>query len=357
MGNAYAEESQKGTWRAIQWSCNASGATVGGLVALGINLHTTEESVPHSVYVIFIILQCCSVGFAALMLPPKSLIRSDGTPLAEFKPVTLKESLGGLGKLFKDYRILLMLPTFYAGEVFLVLQTSINAYAYNLRTRSLNNVLTNITQIPFTILTGYLLDNEKLGSRRRRGMIVVVVDTIFITGTYIAQTIWLASWKFDRNIAGPSIDWTDSSYPGAVIIYLCYGAQYGMFQNTVLWLLGSLTNQPSRLGHMAGLFVSVLSAGTASAFGIDSTKTPYERENGAYFALATISWPILFFIAWKCTTDSNYYREEGVGIPVHVQLEHDKKARVIEGEVVGMGEKGREMPVTEREGVKKEEKV
>ena len=358
MGNAYAEESQKGTWRAIQWSCNASGATIGGLVALGINLHTTREGVPSSVYIIFIVLQCCSVGFAAFMLPPKSLLRSDGTPLAEFHPVTLTQSLSGLGELFKDWRILLMLPTFYAGEVFLVLQSSINAYAYNLRTRSLNNVLTNLTQIPFTILIGYLLDCERLGTRRQRGMIVVVIVATFVTGTYIAQTIWLASWKFDRSIPGPSIDWTHSSYPGAVIIYLCYGAQYGMFQNTVLWLLGSLTNQPSRLGHMSGLFVGVLSAGTASAFGIDSTKTPYERENGAYFALATISWPIMFFIAWKCTVDSNYFREEGVGIPVHVQLEHDKMARVIDGQVVQeKGVEGYNQSVAAGGGVGKEDKV
>lgn len=180
------------------------------------------------------------------MLPPKSLIRSDGTPLTEFKLVTLTQSLSGLGRLFKDWCILLMLPTFYAGEVFLVLQSSINAYAYNLRTHSLNNVLINIVHIPFTVVIGYLLDSETLGSRRQRGMIVVVIDAIFITGTYIAQTIWLASWKFDRNIAGPPIDWTDSSSPGAVVIYLCYGAQYGISQNTVLWLLGSLTNQPSR---------------------------------------------------------------------------------------------------------------
>ena len=224
MGNAYVEESQKGTWRAIQWSCNASGATIGGLVALGINLHTTSESVPNSVYIIFIVLQICSVGFAALMLPPRSLLRSDGTALAEFKPSNLAQSLSGLGSLFRDWRIILMLPTFYAGEVFLVLQSSINAYAYNLRTRSLNNVLTNIVQIPFTLLIGHLLDNPRLGSRRQRGMIVVVIDAIFITGTYIAQTVWLASRKFDRNVPGPAIDWTDSSYPGAVIIYLCYGA-------------------------------------------------------------------------------------------------------------------------------------
>lgn len=133
MGNAYAEKSQKGTWRAIQWTCNASGATIGGLVALGINLHTTSEGVPHSVYIIFIVLQICSIGFAGLMLPIKSLLRSDGTPLAEVKPTNFTQSLSGMGELLRDWRILLMLPTFYAGEVFLVLQSSINAYAYDLR--------------------------------------------------------------------------------------------------------------------------------------------------------------------------------------------------------------------------------
>jgi hypothetical protein len=139
------------------------------------------------------------------------------------------------------------------------------------------------------------------------------------------------------------------------IIYLCYGAQYGMFQNTVLWLLGSLTNQPSRAGHMVGLFVSVLSAGTASAFGIDSTKAPYDRENWACFALAMISWSIIFFVAWKCTTDSNYFREDGVGIPVHVQLERDKMLRIIEGEVAR--EKANDQPIPGAGAVGKREKV
>jgi hypothetical protein len=309
---------------------------VGGFVAFGINLHSTGGGVPHSVYIIFIIIQCCSVAFASMLLPASAIRRKDGTALAKFEPNTIKQSLGGLITVIMDWRVMLLIPAFFSAEVFLVLQSSLNAYAYNLRTRSLNNVLTNIFQIPFTFFVGYILDSKKLGSRKTRGLTAVTFVAVWVTGTYIAQTIWLSSWNFDRSIAGPAIDWTDSSYPGAVIIYLCYGAQYGMFQNTILWILGTLTNQPARLGHMVGLFVSVLSAGTATAFGIDATATNYKSENGAYFALATISFPVMFFVCWKCTTDTNYFKEDDVIAPMHVRLEHEHESpsKIINGEEV-----------------------
>jgi hypothetical protein len=215
---------------------------------------------PKSIYVIFIITQCCSVLFAALMLPPKCLVRSDGSQIADFQPIALRQSICGLSSLFTDGHIAIMLPAFFAAEIFVVLQSSLNAYSYNLRTRSLNIVLTNIVQIPFAFGVGYVLDNERLGSRRRRGLFVVTFDAVWVTGTYIAQTIWLESWAFDRRIPGPAIDWTDSSYPGALIIYLAYGAQNGFFQNTIVWLLGTMTNQPERLVHIGGLYTAGLSS-------------------------------------------------------------------------------------------------
>jgi hypothetical protein len=46
-----------------------------------------------------------------------------------------------------------------------------------------------------------------------------------------------------------------------------------------------------------------------------------------------ICWPILYFIAWKCTTDTNYLSEDGAIAPVHV-----RKELGIEGAEVGDGE-------------------
>jgi hypothetical protein len=64
-----------------------------------------------------------------------------------------------------------------------------------------------------------------------------------------------------------------------------------------------------------------LSAGTAVSFSTDATTQPYKKENAAFFALATLCWPILYFVAYKYTTDTNYYRGESVVVPIHLRSE------------------------------------
>lgn len=256
MCNCYAQEHQKGTWRAIQWVFNASGATVGALIAFAINLHSQEAEVPQSVYITFIVIQLLAFVFAVLIVPSESLVRSDGTHVTTHGQASMKQSLKTLAEACRDWRVLIMIPTFFAGEVSLILQSSMNAYAYNLRTRSLNGVLNPLGQIPWVVGLGYLLDREKLGGRRKRGLIGIAATATLILGTYVAQLVWLSSWKFDRSIPGPNIDWTDDSYAGAVIIYILYGAQYGLLENLVIWVLGTLTNNKEKLASLSGLFVS-----------------------------------------------------------------------------------------------------
>lgn len=366
--NAYAEEKDKGLYRAIQWTSNITGSAIGASVALGLSWNATSLSVPHSVYITFIIIQCLSVSMAFLLLPPDQLRRSDGTALASFEKITLWESLKMTGRLFKDWRIVLMIPTFFIPEMFFPFQSSMNAYAFNLRTRTLNCLLNNLIQIPTTMIMGLLLDSPKIKSRKKRAILGITFDAVWITAAYIAQTIWLASWKFDRKIAGPSIDCTDPAYAGAIVIYMVYAAQYGMFQNVVVYVMGTLTNDPYMSASIAGLFVactsspaklyqslkmhqrtyslppSRLSTGTAVSFGVDATEQPYENENAAYFALTTLCWPILYFVAWKYTSDTNYFKEETVIAPLHVRPD-----KAIEGAGSSHGDAEAQLPDTKND--------
>lgn len=181
---AYPEEKDKGHWRGIQWTCNVAGAAIGASVALGISWNSTREGVPHSVYIVFIVLQCCSLGLALLVRSPETLRRADGTALAIFDPISLADSLRITGKILRDWRILVLLPAFFAPETFFPFQASMNAYAFNLRTRVLNSLLNNLIQVPTTLGLGYLLDTEKLGSRRKRALIGITAVATWITGTY-----------------------------------------------------------------------------------------------------------------------------------------------------------------------------
>lgn len=89
----------------------------------------------------------------------------------------------------------------------------------------------------------------------------------------------------------------------------------------VIYVYSTFTNDPRKTAAMSGLFVGILSSGTAISFGVDATAPPYENENAAYFSLATICWPILAFVAYKCTTDTNYGTEHDVVVPIHVRKE------------------------------------
>jgi hypothetical protein len=215
----------------------------------------TDENVPRSVYLVFIIIQLCSSVFALLLISPENVIRSNGTHLAKFHHQPLMREIRDLGTTWADWRVIALMPLMFLPEVSLVISGSLNAYAFNLRTRSLNSVLITSCQIPLVVGMGWLLDSESLGRRQTRALIAVALITVWITGVEMAQTIWLNSWKFDRSITGPEIDLYDSAYPGVVIIYLIYGGQYSIFQNVVLWILGSLSNNPHRSALYRGIFV------------------------------------------------------------------------------------------------------
>jgi hypothetical protein len=70
-----------------------------------------------------------------------------------------------------------------------------------------------------------------------------------------------------------------------------------------------------------------VSAGTAIGFGLNASGISFQRTSAALFAMTTLSWPILLYIANQCT-DTNYGTEENVIVPIHVRHElglDDKK--------------------------------
>ncbi|OQV02268.1 hypothetical protein CLAIMM_07500 [Cladophialophora immunda] len=306
---AYPEERVKGRWRAFQWCFIMAGSSVGGIIALSITWNTGREGVSNALCIIFITLQCCAVVLCFLVRHPMHLRRSDGTELAEFRHLSVKESLAYSGRLLTDWRIICLVPAMFAPEMFFPLQSHINGYAFSLRTARAEQF-----------------------SEQRRALFAIALDVVWITGAYIAQTVWLASWKFRLSVPGPDIDVTDSAYAGAIVIYIFFAAQYSLFQNVVIYVLGAITNDPRKAAALSGLLVGLQSSGTAVSFGVTATAKPLMNQNIAYFALTTICWPLLAFVVWKGVTVTTYTIEaaEGVIPPVKIaqELHIDKSVEV-----------------------------
>lgn len=225
----YAEEKDKALYMTIQWIFCEGGSTVAALVALGINMHSArqEEGAPTAVYIVFIVIQVFAMVIAlSLLVRPSKVVRSDGTHLAIFQPPTLKSELLGVLQMIKDYRFMMLMPAIFVAETALALQSSLNGYFFNLRTRSLNNVAFNFIQIPGSLGMTFILDNPRFGPRKTRALIGISVMGAITLGICSAEAAWLVQHNIDRNVPGPSTDWSDPEFAGAFVIYTIYGSVY-----------------------------------------------------------------------------------------------------------------------------------
>lgn len=248
----------------IQWIFCESGSTIAALVALGINMGGGErEGAPTALYIVFIVIQVFAMIMALLLLVrPAKVVRSDGRHIAVIKTPTIKSELLGVVEMIKDYRFMLLLPAIFAAEMALALQSSLNGYYFNLRTRSLNNVAFNFIQIPASLGMTYILDNPRFGLRRTRALIGITVMSAVTLGICSAEAGWLAKRKVDRDVPGPAIDWSHPEFAGAFVIYAIYGSVFryadiaihgrsgltrrSIYQIATQYVICALTNDPSK---------------------------------------------------------------------------------------------------------------
>lgn len=213
----------------IQWVLCETGSTLAAIVALGINMQVESQDAgaPNAVYIVFVVIQVVAMILALLLLVrPKNVVRSDGTRLAIFKAPTVKNELLGIWAMVTDYKFMVLLPPIFAAEMALALQSSLNGYYFNLRTRSLNNVMFNFIQIPASFFMTWILDSPRFGQRKTRALLGITVMGVITLGICAAEAGWLAVNGIDRTAPGPSVDWTDPTFAGPFVIYVIYGSVY-----------------------------------------------------------------------------------------------------------------------------------
>lgn len=199
----------------VQWVLTSFGGTVGSLVAFGINVHQTESTgVSNAVYTVFIVIMCMAIVIAFFfIIDPKHVVRDDGTHIAIFKEATIMTEIKGLMVLFTDIKVLVLVPGIFVAEMCLALMGSINAYYFNLRTRSLNNVLFQFIMIPCPLALAWIMDTRYIKSRRMRGMVGAGIMGAITLGASAALTAWIKENDVNREKnTPPGVDWADSSF-------------------------------------------------------------------------------------------------------------------------------------------------
>ncbi|KAK5948242.1 hypothetical protein OHC33_010676 [Knufia fluminis] len=250
-----------------------------------------------------------------LIVDPKDVVRDDGRHIAIFKAPTIKGEISGVVSVLTDPKIIILLPAMFVGEMCLALTSSINAYYFNLRTRSLNNLLFQAIMIPAPICLAYIMDNKKIRSRRIKGLLGSVLVGLISLGAIGGLLGWVVSNHIDRTKAAPAIDWTDSAFAAGFILYVLSGIIYACFQIAVQWTLAALTNDPALCARYAGAFKGTVSFGMCISFTIDSQGMNFKKQTIVQLILYIIGWVCLLYVIAVYVKPTNYFLEDSVIVP------------------------------------------
>ncbi|KAJ7507441.1 MFS general substrate transporter [Mycena galericulata] len=288
---AYPTEGDKATFIAIFWAIFNLGGVVGSAVAFGQNFHTTAGSVKNATYIVFLVLTVFGACIPLFMVDPKNVIRSDGTKLAMVRNPSWKvEFLGLYIALKTDPLIVLLFPMFLASNWFYTWQfNEFNGALFNIRTRSLNSMLYWSAQIFGSLFMAVILDMKNVRRRVRAftgwGLVFVMVFIVHIWGYEYQKDYTRASLAAiapeDR------IDFSEKRYIGRVFLYIAFGFLDAMWQTSVYWMMGAMSNDPSKLAYFTGFYKSIQSAGAAGAWRADAINTPYINMFASTWALCT----------------------------------------------------------------------
>ncbi|KAF5361690.1 hypothetical protein D9758_007339 [Tetrapyrgos nigripes] len=291
---SYPTEAEKGKFIAIFWAIFNLGGVVGASVSFGQNFHSTSNRVGNGTYIGFLVLTAIGITLPLFMADPKKMIRTDGTKVPIPLEPSWKTQIYGLWVALRtDPMIVLLFPMFFASNWFYTWQFSgYNGAIFNIRARSLNNLLYWSSQIFGAIFMSFVLDSKRLRRRTRAfssWVILLLMTFIIHTWAYFYQKfvkllfiLQAVADRLDRDYtratySGDSerIDIYDAQYVGKAFLYVLFGIFDAMWQSTIYWLMGAMSNDPAKLAYFAGFYKAIQSAGNAGIWRADAVQLPY----------------------------------------------------------------------------------
>lgn len=268
---AYSEEAERGSFITMAGNLQAGGAAVGSLIPLLINRNRIDVAgVPTVVYIIILAMMGVACGISFLLKPPSKIVRDDGTQLFTIKSRGWLEELKSNLEIFKDWKLMIMIPAFLPSECFLVYSGSVNAYHNNLRTRCLLSFMAVVLQIPCGLGLMKILDNKNW-TRRKRAFIGLATVTVPLMGAWIWEIIRVRNYNRHDPPTKP-LDWTEPRFAPIFILFVLTWISSVLFQYIILYFLSAMTNSPSKAAiYAVSCYPSYLCCRPTNLIGREST--------------------------------------------------------------------------------------
>ncbi|KAH8089924.1 MFS general substrate transporter [Cristinia sonorae] len=313
---SYPLEKDKGKSFSVFWAIFQAGVLIGSLIALAINIRDGQlAAVSTSTYIAFLVIVFCGIASSFLVLPPNRVVRADGSRVAVEAKSTPRKELVNLWNLLKDWRMLALLPMFFASNWFYAYQNAINAGLFDGPTRALNGTLSAAGSIIGALMIGFFVLDGKRLKRRTRGYLalgVVTSMTIIIWAVGLSWQVTFTRADAKQMLANNDlINYKEARYRGKGALYFWYYFSDACYQALAYWIMSALTNDPFTLARFAGFYKAVQSAGSAGSFGMDATATPYLNEHLGSWCMMLVSFPLAFLVI-RTIKESNYEEEHVV---------------------------------------------
>lgn len=171
-----------------------------------------------------------------------------------------------------------------------------------------------------SIIFGFIFDSKLLGNRRRRSIIAAALVAALLIGSHSGLIFFLASHDINRHKHPIGIDWSDgNSFSSLLVIYIFLGFSSYVFQNYLLWLLATFSNDPSVLSRFSGFVEALKALGVITSFAIDSERTQFLTEEVAYFSLNVVGLGLCTVSAILYTQDTVHESESDIIAPSLIQ--------------------------------------
>jgi len=295
---SYPHEDQKGRYFAWFWAIFNLGAVIGSLIPLGQNIHVkTNSTVTDGTYIAFIILMFAGACLALCLCNANDVVRPDGSRVVLMKNPSWQTEFAGLWETLKfEPFVVLLFPMFWSSNWFYTYeQNNVNGFRFDTRTKALNGLLFYLAQIVGALVLGYLLDIERFSRtvRAKANLVMLFVMTMAIWGGGYAYE------KLYTRADGPSSeDWSAPGFAGPMFLYFFYGLYDALWQASVYWYMGALSNSGRRSANYVGFYKGIQSAGAAVMWALDRYKITFLAEFASNWGLLSFSLlcaaPVIF---------------------------------------------------------------